>query len=240
MRKSDKQIQSTQNDLVSIASGKLCVCNINNDLSIAVNQSTISIADLLQNQKLASTFKGGKCLIYRISIADEHEYYFFDQGKSVYRKRIIGDPALMGHARHAHHGITNNTRVINILKTENFGTVAQVEVGELFTGGIKNYQKKEFNKGDAKGHFEFGYAIIFVLFKNNIEIDDNIVDVNESGLDVKVECGEIIGKLKTIDKNKIDVDIDAGETNMHLEADQTNNDECNNGRITAINELEGT
>ena len=54
--------------------------------------------------------------------------------------------------------------MVSILKTENFGHLAMIEVGALCVGKIvQTYQQKRFQQGDEKGFFEFGGSTVILL-----------------------------------------------------------------------------
>ena len=71
-----------------------------------------------------------------------------------------------------------NTRQVNMLKTENFGTIAYIEVGAMLVGRIKDNGVDVFDKGQEKGYFEPGGSTIVILV-NNVKIDKE--DIQNSG-----------------------------------------------------------
>lgn len=59
---------------------------------------------------------------------------------------------------------TTNERHITILKTENFGKIAYIEVGAMMVGKIvQTYEQKKFTRGQEKGYFLFGGSTVIVL-----------------------------------------------------------------------------
>jgi phosphatidylserine decarboxylase len=93
-----------------------------------------------------------------------------------------------------HKIYSQNSRVCNFLKTENFGDIVVIEVGAMLVGKINNYDIKKFIKGQEKGYFELGGSTIVVLTQNNIKIDDYIVSNSLKGIESKVKYGEKIGE----------------------------------------------
>ena len=60
-------------------------------------------------------------------------------------------------------------------------------------GKINNHNKITHKKFDEKGYFEFGGSTIVLLLENPIKFDNDIIERNKQGLEVKVSAGEIIG-----------------------------------------------
>jgi phosphatidylserine decarboxylase len=187
-------------ELIAIANGKLMSARIDFDLDFSINGNSYSLAQLLGGHKLAQPFKGGLCLVYRLSMSDIQKYCFLDDGKAIYKKSITDDLVLPKMVPFQNSIGNKRTRVINIFKTKHFGPVAQIEISTLPTNGIRNEQIKEFTKGQNKGHFEFGESTIILLLQKGILLDADIAMMNKDGYEVQVEKGESIGALaKTID-----------------------------------------
>ena len=86
-----------------------------------------------------------------------------------------------------------NTRQVNLLKTEKFGTIAYIEVGAMLIGRIVDNGTDVFEKGQEKGYFEPGGSTVIILVKN-VEIDKDIMEQSASGIETKVRYGERIGR----------------------------------------------
>ena len=78
---------------------------------------------------------------------------------------------------------------------DNLGKVVQIEVGALLIGCIRNNNQKYFIKGEEKGYFEFGGSTIILLLKDNVKIDEDIIEQINQGREVKVSIGERIGLI---------------------------------------------
>lgn len=86
-----------------------------------------------------------------------------------------------------------NSRVINIMETENFGDVLQVEVGAILIGKIVNHDISDFSKLDEKGYFEYGGSTIIQVFKKDkIKLDKRI----KPNVENIVKIGEKVGEVK--------------------------------------------
>ena len=90
-----------------------------------------------------------------------------------------------------------------MLKTRNFGTMIQIEVGALLVGKIQNHPVTEFKKGDEKGYFELGGSTIILLTQSNIAVDEDILENSRKGIETKVHYSERIGvkSAETAKKN---------------------------------------
>ena len=82
------------------------------------------------------------------------------------------------------------------MHTQNFGDVAQVEVGAFSVGGIKNHHENySFSKGEEKGYFDLHGSTIVMLFrKNTIKLDEEILAQTVNGKETTVKYGQPIGK----------------------------------------------
>ena len=152
--------------------------------------------DLVKNKKLASKYKNGYCLIFRLCVDDYHRYCYIDNGNKTSNKFINGvlytvRPVVLGN----YNIYKENSREYTILKTENFGDVVHIEVGATIVGRIKNHHEEyTFKKGEEKGMFEFGGSTIVLLIeKNRVTIDKEILDNTKQGYETVVKYGEKIG-----------------------------------------------
>lgn len=182
-------------ELVAVADGKLSCYPVSDDLLLHIKNSTYSIDDLVQNKKIASFFKGGTCLVLRLAVTDNHRYHFIDDGKTAFHKKIKGKLHTIRPIAEKYGAFVQNSREVTLLNTKNFGYVAQIEVGALLVGKIKNHKKPVFKKNEEKGYFEFGGSTIVVLLNKDVKIDDDILQMNADGIEVQVTAGEKIGVL---------------------------------------------
>ena len=182
------------NYFVSPADSKMQVFNISDDLKLKIKQSVYDVADILDDKEMAAKFSGGQCVVFRLCVDDYHRYHFVDSGVLISNKKIKGQLHTVRPVSEKYNVFTRNTREVSIVKTTNFGDIAYVEVGALLVGKINNHNKITHKKFDEKGYFEFGGSTIVLLLKNSIKFDDDIIEKNNQGIEVKVSAGEIIGK----------------------------------------------
>ncbi len=176
--------------------GLLSVYDIEADTVVPVKQSAYSIPRLLHSKKTAKHFEGGYCLVYRLCVNHYHRYAYIDKGRK-------GEEHFIGGKLHTVQPIaleklpvfTENCREYTVIKTENFGTIVQMEVGAMLVGKIKNHHGRHITeRGMEKGCFKYGGSTIIILVqKDRIVIDDNILKASANGIETPVKQGEKIG-----------------------------------------------
>lgn len=193
-RKKNIKIDSQDNELLSIADSKLGVFKIDENLILKVKKSVYSIEDIVGNKEIADRYRNGLCLVFRLGVNDYHRYIFIDNGEMVENYKIAGELHTVRSISEKYNVFSRNSREISILRTEHIGDVAQIEVGALLVGAIKNNEKEQFVKGEEKGYFEYGGSTIVLLFEEGrISLDEDIIEQSKLGIETKVSIGERIG-----------------------------------------------
>lgn len=191
-----REMSDNDYKLISPCDSKLSVYRINDDTILNIKNSSYTISELLCDNELAQKYKDGYCLVFRLCVDDYHHYHYIDNGKVIKRKKIKGifhtvRPIAQKHVK----VFSENTREWNLLKTDNFGNIIQMEVGALMVGKICNIEKNSFKRGEEKGYFRFGGSTIVLLFeKDKIIIDSDIVEQSNLGNEVIVKLYEPIGR----------------------------------------------
>ena len=181
-------------DLPAIADAKLLVYDVTDDLRLDVKQSSYTVAEILGDKKLARKFRGGKCLIYRLTVDDYHRYHFLDDGVIKRNYKIKGKLHTVRPIAAKYKVFSQNCREITVMKTDTFKDVVQVEVGATLVGCIKNHNKgRVFRRLQEKGYFEYGGSTILLFMKSNIVMDEDIIACSKKNIEVKVRIGEKIG-----------------------------------------------
>ena len=162
-----RPIDMDKQALIAPCDSLLSVYDIDEKSRFFIKNSSYSTGDLLGgNTKLAHRFQGGKCLIFRLTVTDYHRYCYLDSGtkeESVFVPGVlhtVNPIALDVVDIYAH-----NAREYTVLHTQNFGDVAQIEVGALMVGKICNHPHHAFVKGQEKGMFLFGGSTVVVLLE---------------------------------------------------------------------------
>lgn len=186
---SDKEV------LISPADSKLSYYQISEDSIFTIKNTTYTMEDLLQDKDLASTYVGGTCLIFRLTVDDYHRYSFIDDGKIIFSKYIKGIFHTVNPIANEYYPIySRNARELAVIQTENFDQIVQMEVGAMMVGKIVNHPLRVCKKGQEKGMFEFGGSTVVVLLKKGIaRIDQDIIDNSLEDKETVVKLGEKIG-----------------------------------------------
>lgn len=182
--------------LISPCDGRLSAYHIDSDSWFYIKKSRYSIQDLLQGSKAAVDYNGGICLILRLCVDDYHRYGNIDDGVILENKYIRGKlHTVRPIAVNRYPVFVQNSREYTIIKTKNFGRVAQIEVGALMIGKIKNHSKSgSVIKGTEKGMFLYGGSTIVLLFeKDTVSIPEKYFEETENDREVIVKYGSKIG-----------------------------------------------
>ena len=200
--KEKRPISMNRRELISPCDGRLSAYRISEDSDFYIKKSHYSIEDLIHGSDKAPDYKGGTCLVFRLCVDDYHRYGNIDNGVIVENKYIKGKlHTVRPIAVNRYPVFVQNSREYTIIATENFGTVAQIEVGALMIGKIKNHQKSgSVTRGSEKGMFLYGGSTIVVLLeKNKVNIPQHFFDDTVQDIETKVKYGEVIG-IKTDEK----------------------------------------
>lgn len=187
--------------LGSPADARLTVHEITQDSKLLVKGFTYTIESLLGDK--ADRYAGGLALVFRLTVADIHRFYYPD-GCRIPKppKQIPGRLHTVGPYSDKRVPVfTENSRVVTYLETEHFGTLAMVEVGALTIGSIVNHQRTAASRGSEKGWFEPGGSTIVLLTEAGaIDIDEDILTYNRQCYEVLVRIGEgIATRTETAD-----------------------------------------
>ena len=193
IRYGKRPVDMTPEALISPADSKLLVYEIEKDTTLRIKGRTYTADEILADSENAGEFAGGYALVFRLTVDDYHRFCYPDRGCLISRRLIKGKLHTVSPVSKDHKIYMENTRSVNLLKTENFGTVAYIEVGAMLIGRIVDNGTDVFEKGQEKGYFEPGGSTV-VIFVKNVEIDKDIMEQSASGIETKVRYGERIGR----------------------------------------------
>lgn len=196
-----RPIDTTPEHLISPADSRLFVFDLAGTPSLPVKGYWYNINELVKDQKIAEEYKDGWCYIYRLAPNDYHRYAYLDNGTQEKVIQINGilhsvNPIALKATKNV---MAKNYREITLLHTENFGTVAHIEVGALFVGKIIQRENGaySFKRGEEKGYFEFGGSTVIQLFKKDaIQPDQDLLHYSAQGIETVVKLGEKTGIKK--------------------------------------------
>lgn len=191
-----------EDDLLSPCDGWLSLVKIRNTAVFMIKATRFSLQDLLDDAKLAEQFRDGEALIFRLTPADYHRYCYAADGQILLEKKIVGKLHCVRPI--ALRGIpvfAQNSREYQVIRTERFGTMVQMEIGALLVGKIKNHDRAQnlnnVQIGEEKGYFEFGGSTIILLFqKDAIRLCESRENRKNMYGERKVHSGECIAKAR--------------------------------------------
>ena len=167
---------------------------INEDQKFPVKGSSLSAAMLLGSQEEAAPFNEGPMLLARLCPTDYHRFHFPDSGEILKSFRIGGrlhsvNPIAL---KYRNEIFATNERQVSILKTENFGKLAYIEVGALCVGKIvQTHIQPRFKRGDEKGYFLFGASTVIVLGEKGAWLPDrDLIEKTGQGRETLVTLGD--------------------------------------------------
>jgi len=184
------------NEFPSPCDGKISAYHIDQTNSYEIKGATYTVETLLKNKELAERYKGGYCIVIRLSVEDYHRYFYIDdcnKGENTFIKGKLH--TVQPYALEKRKVFTENCREYTVMDTKNFGVITQVEVGAMMVGRIVNNHSEGFYKrGEEKGKFEFGGSTIVLLVeKGKVKFDEEFFTNTKNNNETYVSCGECIG-----------------------------------------------
>ena len=192
-----RPIEQSADAFVAPCDGLLSVYPIEKGRVMPIKQSEYTVADLLADEKTAEEFDGGVCLVFRLCVHHYHRYAFADSGKPILNKYIKGKfHTVRPIALRLHPVFKENAREVTLYESDNFGKLAQIEVGAMLVGKIENKPMGErFARGEEKGRFLYGGSTVVVLVgKDRVNFPKELFDATNEGKEVPVEMGMTLGE----------------------------------------------
>lgn len=171
-RRRMEPLSAGEGALISPCDGLLSVVPIREDTVFDVKHTRFSLTDLLQDSRLAEKLTGGTAYIFRLTPAHYHRYCYAADAR-VLRCRKIGGVlhCVRPVATRAVPVYAQNCREYQVLVTEQFGTMVQMEIGALLVGKIRNeahlLDGNRVCAGAEKGYFEFGGSTVILLLRRD-------------------------------------------------------------------------
>lgn len=194
-----RPVDMDEKHLIAPCDGLLSVWKIREDTVLPVKQSNYTISSLLRNPKLAAHYCDGYCLVFRLCVNHYHRYCYVDSGK---KSRNVFLPGVLHTVRPialAQYPVfTENSRAYTLIRTPEFGTVVQMEVGAMLVGRIVNHEQgAQVIRGAEKGMFQYGGSTIIVLIgKDQVQMREDLLKNAQFGVETTVQMGETIGYAK--------------------------------------------
>lgn len=191
-----RPIERFSESFISPCDSRLTVYPISKKSTFEIKHTKYTAYSLLRNRKLAEKYAGGYIWIFRLCVDDYHRYIYIDDGE-------VSNSVKLSGVFHTVNPIANdnfpiykeNTREYSLLRSKNFKTVLQMEVGALLVGKIVNNPvNRKVLRGQEKGHFAYGGStVILMTQKGAVCPDKDILRNTVRGIETKVKMGEHVG-----------------------------------------------
>ena len=197
IRQARRPIPEDPSVLMAPCDGLLSVYRVSDGLVLPIKQSRYSVCDLLGGSADAGIFRDGLCLVFRLCVNHYHRYAYLADG-TLRKKRFLpgGLHTVWPIALAALPVFTRNCREYTLMETKHFGPVAQVEVGAMLVGKIRNHKGPgmTFRRGEEKGRFLYGGStVVLLLEKGRVSLDEDLFENTARGLETPVQLGEALG-----------------------------------------------
>jgi phosphatidylserine decarboxylase len=185
---------------VAPADGKvLAYARVSRRQPFRIKGANFSLEPFLGDQQLAARFDRGAMIISRLHLADYHHFHFPAACVPGQTRLIAGKlNAVAPYARRWPAVFyTENRRMLTLLATERFGTIAMIEVGAFTVGSIRQCFSHGIAaaKGEHKGYFELGGSTVVLLFEPGvIRLDSDLCERSAGDVETYVRFGEAIGE----------------------------------------------
>jgi len=179
--------------------------NVDKAAGFYVKGRKFALADLLgeselpeERRELIKKYANGAMVISRLCPVDYHRFHFTTAGKAGEARLIKGvyysvHPIAL--RRHIEY-LVQNKRMITLIDTPAFGTVASIEVGATNVGTIRQTfpENYEVKKGEEKGLFRFGGSCVITLFEpGKIVFDADLVASSAECVETFAKMGDRLG-----------------------------------------------
>ncbi len=200
LKPSARPIASGDGVAVLPADGRhLAFPNVDEAAGFYVKGVKFTLADLLGDAGLAEKFAGGSMLISRLCPVDYHRFHFSVAGVPDEARLINGclysvNPVAL---RRNVGYLVQNKRMLTLVESPSFGTVAMLEVGATFVGSIMQtyVENRAVVKGEEKGWFRFGGSCVITLFaRDRIRFDEDLVEQSRGYIETYAKMGERLGE----------------------------------------------
>ena len=163
-----------------------------------VKGAKFTMAELFGDASLAEKFAGGAMLISRLCPVDYHRFHFPVAGTPGEPRVINGwlysvSPIAL---RRRLSYLVENKRVVTLVESPQFGTVAVIEVGATNVGSIQQsfVPGRAVAKGDEKGLFAFGGSCVITVFqRGKIRFEADVLEHSAQHVETFAKMGERLG-----------------------------------------------
>lgn len=188
--------------LISPCDGLLSIIKIKAQQVFDIKHTRFSLMDLLEDERLASKYEGGTALIFRLTPQHYHRFCYAADGRVLKSRKISGVlHCVRPVATRTVPVYARNSREYQVIVTEQFGTMVQMEIGALLVGKIRNTaslgDENRVCAGAEKGYFEFGGStVVLLLSADAAHVRRQLYARVNSGGEIPVRMGEWIARRR--------------------------------------------
>jgi len=193
-----RSFPSVPNALGSPAEGRVSLYSLaSGETPLYFKGHSLPLIEVLGGDRtLVDKLLEGWAWVIRLCPTDYHRFHFADRGLAHPAKRIGGllhsvNPLSLTLNPRA---FVENERQLTLQDSENFGTLAYLEVGALCVGRIQqSFQPNTVvPRGGEKGYFEFGGSTLILFGGPQLEPSRDLVENSAQGLETLVRLGETL------------------------------------------------
>lgn len=167
-----------------------------------VKGQLFDLESFLKSKTDAEQYEGGFGILARLCPTDCHRFVFPVSGIASSPRRIAGSYLSVSPIATKRYPsiFWTNVREITFIESEQFGKVAMVEIGATNCASIiQTYRPGRVEKGSEKGYFRLGGSAIMLLFeKGRLNPAHDLIDLAESGLEIRGLIGQILGTSQAL------------------------------------------
>ncbi|NGX63539.1 MAG: Phosphatidylserine decarboxylase proenzyme [Candidatus Anoxychlamydiales bacterium] len=202
LKKDARKIDSDVNTLVFPCDGRFLVFPKISDIdNFSIKGAKFNLLNFLQDENLANKYKEGSMLLCRLAPQDYHRFHFPIDCTPTKAKLINGhlfsvNPIAL---RNNLKILSENKRMLTILKTENFSDILCIEIGATNVGSINQtfFPNTKYPKGEEKGYFALGGSSIAIIFeKDLIKFDDDLISMSKENIETLANFGEVFARKR--------------------------------------------
>ena len=144
IRPGARTVDGRSDVLISPCDAKATAVPIERSTTLNIKGTEYTLESLLRNKALSEEFRGGMCIILRLTVDDYHRYCYACGGTKSENFTIKGIFHTVNPVAAEHAPIyKENSREYTVIDTDSFGRMVHMEVGALMVGKIVNNDKRQ-------------------------------------------------------------------------------------------------
>lgn len=186
--------------LIAPADSRLKIFPLSSQTVFDIKGNRLTLTDLVGGADVAQRFLDGVCLQFRLAPCDYHRFCYICDGVqgavhnvpgrlySVSPLALAFRPSIWG----------QNFRQWCLIESETIGPVLVVDVGATGVGSIVQHQPSggPCKRGAEKGYFQLGGSTVLIILQSGrVELDPDITEYSNQGIETLVRYGEKIGRM---------------------------------------------